>query len=765
MPARFKQLILIALIVLLTLSLGSVAEAQNSVLTPHKIVSLVYDDSGSMFLNAYGTMTRAQVANYAMQSFVSLMNTGDTLMITTMSNPTVSVPYVLTADRNALLDQLRAGDSSASTTPFMAVETAMNALKAQSGTASDEYWLVVITDGGFDMNTFGPSPSQALQAFSETPMPDGQTPKVVFMGIGNSAEQLSDAPGVMIYPKIQGNAGYSINGQEIVNTLNDIADQINGRTKLTDVQKVSDTVYRFTTKHDVFSLGILTQHTTSTLLSVKAVNGDSLNIAESYPLRIANSELYGADAQMFTGYAYRITANAGSIPANIYELTFDGPIDPALLTIMEEGGVRLGFQFSQNGTVLADLTKACVEDPLTVTCIGLDGSTPVVLSELLPADITQYQMVYSVNGEVRSTTLKPDMTIDLTMEEGLASFDAQATVTGYEPLTASTSFTPRQRYSASAQTRNQSEVNRIAMGWNAENAAEALVRKSEPDQACSAVVFTPLMIDEPMTAEQIAQSGMSCTLSGDLTGRISLAVQVNAEGQLVAAPYTQGFSLISPRLWDWLNCWWLPDGPLTVTLYCRGRALATGVVQVVMEPLWMTLLSYGGPILLLLLLLGYLFKLRFPRGASVAMVHAQETKDSIISDHAFWEVYPLRGSRIRALIPYMGSRFVLGGVVMQPGRRNFIQVFTRTLGSGAYFVHLQPGQVKPGMPFHHTFSADSIQHVTYNEERARQTTLLFPNYALVCPAGDGTAIVFLYLPKEKDEFSYSVHSGRYSQQP
>lgn len=765
MPARYKQFILIALIVLLVLSLGSVAEAQNSVLTPHKIVSLVYDDSGSMSAYVYGSISCNQIANYAIQSFISLMNNGDTLIITYMSSPEISWTYTLTTDRSYLLSQLRGHYMVAISTPFSTVETAMNALKAQSSTANDEYWLVIFTDGGFDTDLFGSSPSQSLQAFSETLMPDGQTPKVVFMGIGSTAEQLSDAPGVIVYPKASTYKNSPINGQEIVNTLNDIADQINGRTKLTDVQKVSETVYRFTTKNNVFSLGVLSQNTSSKLVTVKAVDGGDLNIAESYPLYIANSELYGANAQMFTGYAYRITENTGTILPGTYELTFDGPIEESLLTIMEEGGVQLGFQFSQNGAALSDLTQACVDEPLTVTCTGLDGSTPIVLSDLLPKGETQYQLVYSVNGDVRETTMTPDMTIDLTMEEGLASFDAQVTVTGYAPLTASTAFRPRQRYSASAQTRNQPQVNRIAMGLNAENASAALVSQSAPYQDCSAVVFTPLMIDQPMTAEQIAQSGMSCALTGDLTSRVLLDVHVNAEGQLVAAPYTQGFSLISPRLWDWLNCWWLPDGPLTVTLYCRGRVLASGIVQVIMEPLWMTLLSFGGPILLLLLLLGYLFKLRFPRGASVAMVRVQETKDSLIADSSSWEIYPLRGSWLRALIPYMGSRFMLGGVIMRPGRRNFIQVFTRTLGSGAYFVRLQPGQVNPGMTFHHTFNADNIQYVTYNEGRARQTTLLFPNYALVCPAGDGTAIVFLYLPRQKDEFSYTVQSGHYSQQP
>ena len=112
-----------------------------------KVVSIVYDDSTSM-------SDDWQYASYSMQNLIGLMNSQDELNVVKMSAPGLNVSIDLSDDRS------RKGDiksvenwSVKSGTPFTAVETAANWLKARKKSYGEsqtvEFWLVLITDGGF----------------------------------------------------------------------------------------------------------------------------------------------------------------------------------------------------------------------------------------------------------------------------------------------------------------------------------------------------------------------------------------------------------------------------------------------------------------------------------------------------------------------------------------------------------------------------------------------------------------------------------------
>ena len=125
------------------------AAADNSNSKVRRVISVVYDDSGSMFKEK---AARWANANYAMQSFCSMLNSEDELYITYMSDPNNAREIDL-SNVESEIENIRYHDK-AGNTPFKSVETAYNKLASLDGDFYDDdttqYWLVIISDGTFN---------------------------------------------------------------------------------------------------------------------------------------------------------------------------------------------------------------------------------------------------------------------------------------------------------------------------------------------------------------------------------------------------------------------------------------------------------------------------------------------------------------------------------------------------------------------------------------------------------------------------------------
>ncbi|KEK22264.1 vWA domain-containing protein [Bacillus gaemokensis] len=111
-----------------------------------RVVSLVYDDSGSMRNN-----DRWKYANYALQSLVALLDEKDRFSYVPMSRPTEANNVALTNEkRQTEINQIGAWKNYLNT-PFSAVETAMQSIKKEADiNGKREFWLIVLTDGAFN---------------------------------------------------------------------------------------------------------------------------------------------------------------------------------------------------------------------------------------------------------------------------------------------------------------------------------------------------------------------------------------------------------------------------------------------------------------------------------------------------------------------------------------------------------------------------------------------------------------------------------------
>jgi hypothetical protein len=158
MIGMYKRLVLMLVLLIFSFCIStSPANAKTDPRIPkNKIVVLVYDDSGSMWEQPGADSKMLPIdnwkyANYALQSFVALMDTQDQLKVVFMSSPKVTEPFELDEKLRQLgIEQIRAWNEKRST-PLHSLHTALNELN----TAADSYdhsdfWLIVLTDGIFN---------------------------------------------------------------------------------------------------------------------------------------------------------------------------------------------------------------------------------------------------------------------------------------------------------------------------------------------------------------------------------------------------------------------------------------------------------------------------------------------------------------------------------------------------------------------------------------------------------------------------------------
>lgn len=145
-----KILTFMLAIIMLVSSVSFNTYAADDDATIKRVVSIVYDDSGSMDKNdnwAY--------ASYSLQNLLALLSNNDEVNVVRMSSPSENYTLSLSTDanRNKSIKQVEQWKAIGNYTPFQAVDTAVKWLKDKNTQYENndlvEYWLIVITDGEF----------------------------------------------------------------------------------------------------------------------------------------------------------------------------------------------------------------------------------------------------------------------------------------------------------------------------------------------------------------------------------------------------------------------------------------------------------------------------------------------------------------------------------------------------------------------------------------------------------------------------------------
>lgn len=406
-----------------------------------KIVSVVYDDSGSMSGNKWA------FANYAMQSFCGMMNSEDKLFITYMSDTQTTSNYdPFTADLSSAgiqnsVDSIRNHTNSGST-PYDSIQIAMEKLQATGDdNPNTQYWLVIITDGVFD-NMSGMSEAQAknmlnsdLSRFVNLSMPNGTKPQVTFLSIGNQ----------VVSPDENANQGiftyHAETASDIIDTMSTMADKISGRTRLnkSDISQINTSTIRIESSIPLLNIVLFFQNSDATVVKTIVNNEQVVDVSRdihvSYP---GYSNLQGGINVI--GDSNRAMASG------TYEIIFDRAVSLDDFVVLFEPALEIRMQIYINGRELLDyseLSNLQEGDDLTVSCkIYEMGTDNEISSALLPPD-TSYHISITEDGNVKASSEDPSMTIDkYTLGNVETELFASVGIPGFIPIVVNLSFFP-----------------------------------------------------------------------------------------------------------------------------------------------------------------------------------------------------------------------------------------------------------------------------------------------------------------------------------
>lgn len=160
---------------------------------PDREINLVLDESGSMFRDENGPITLWSMAKYSLEVFAALLSPNDKLNVYRLSDygPNKSGPTLALAGSQSASErvaQVHDLPLMGGSTPWRAVTAASENLATSQAT---EKWLVVVTDGVFDApDGRGDVSPEEVETHLET-LAKETGARVAFMSIGDGAAEIS----------------------------------------------------------------------------------------------------------------------------------------------------------------------------------------------------------------------------------------------------------------------------------------------------------------------------------------------------------------------------------------------------------------------------------------------------------------------------------------------------------------------------------------------------------------------------------------------
>ena len=233
-----KKTVSIFLLIAMLAGLFSVAlptEAEAASVRNRKIVSVVYDDSGSM------SGEKWEYTSYAMQCFAAMLNKEDRLDITFMSTYNYGSFSVDTGKRAESVKKIRDHKDSGGT-PVQAVNTAFKTLNSvNDNNPNSQYWLIVMTDGQMS------GAEKTVNNIAEKTMPNGTKPRIVYLTLCDVGNQFTPT-----FNKSNIENRSAKTADEIISVISEIACDISGRYPVDpgDIKQVNDATVEVTSDLD-----------------------------------------------------------------------------------------------------------------------------------------------------------------------------------------------------------------------------------------------------------------------------------------------------------------------------------------------------------------------------------------------------------------------------------------------------------------------------------------------------------------------------------
>ncbi len=431
-------LTVLALTVLLMLLLGTAAAVSAESLYIKKVVSVVYDDSSSMYGDKWA------YANYAMQAFGGMLNSEDQLYITYMSHTQLSTNYNpeeinLSKDEiQGSVDSIR-GHSDSGSTPYDAVKTAFDKLESiKDENPNTQYWLVVITDGSFDEMASMPDKkrekflNEEFEGFAKTKMANGSTPQITFLAIGNSVQAPDNDPQNGIHVYKAKTAG------EIIGEMSKMADKISGRTRLegkdiTILNTADDeekSIVQISSSIPLLNIAVFVQESDANIES--AIYGKEIDIP------LTREALLGyPEYDDLVGGAYLLGDSQTVIGRGTYNITFNKKIEKEQIVILFEPALETRMTITVNGKKASDedLENLRPGDKISVSCKIYEMGTDNEISPSLLPPGTKFEIsVTEEDGSVEKKSGEDMVFSDYAVKAGKSEVKASVTIEGFKPI-------------------------------------------------------------------------------------------------------------------------------------------------------------------------------------------------------------------------------------------------------------------------------------------------------------------------------------------
>ena len=427
MKKRLFSLALVA-VLLLSLLVPVLPEVKAENKEPKRAISVVFDNSGSMYMSNYNDysgndeMTKAWCrATYAMEVFASMLNEGDVMEIHPMNPAYLNTegtgpmyvygdnPLVINGPQDAgkIRDLFLIVANGGAYTPLDSITAAYESLKKMS---ADEKYLVVLTDGARfyrSANSEAMSESETISVLTST-LGSIDDVKVMYLGMG-PANKPGGEDATHIYATAADTSNVLFELTKMCNTifgrdaLPNVTDSMN-----IDVSMKKVIVFAQGKGADNVTLGSF-QSQSQVKVAPSQRGIDPNGAGDSYdPIPyggIVDNDLGG------------VIATFGKIPAGSYPVSVGGSYDA--IEIYYEPDVRLQLQFTDEAGNPVD-PQDCHADTYTLSWYMVDNQTgQKTTSSLLGTpeyNINLY--LKDKNGNSKPIPQAQDNQVQLTLEAG-----------------------------------------------------------------------------------------------------------------------------------------------------------------------------------------------------------------------------------------------------------------------------------------------------------------------------------------------------------
>ena len=421
MLRKVTSVICVLCILLTSFAIATPVYAETTAVRARKMVSVVYDDSGSM------EGDRWVYANYATQALIALLDESDELYITYMSEPDKAYKKSLKNIENTIDDMGNWSQSSG--TPGESIDTAKKALdNISEKDESVQFWLVVMTDGDITFDS-GTTTQSKLDSYKGDKMSNGSALNVVYLRMGVSSVDIQDDKSNGLYEfKAE-------NDKDIGPAIFDMASLVSGRIDVENLKQIDDKTISFSSKLPAYSFSFLVHQSHA---KVESVTSNELSLKIDRNVGLNAKDPFGETTLTQYGSAGMASLKNSSgvyqvLQSGTYIVKFSESVNIKDLLVQYEPAIGLKMDVFKDNNVVDDTDKLSLDDEIGV-CIKpvISGTDTEIPMEHFPNGTT-WSIEYIVDGNVVDSASGTELNA-VKLKKGENVIRGYLQLPGYSPL-------------------------------------------------------------------------------------------------------------------------------------------------------------------------------------------------------------------------------------------------------------------------------------------------------------------------------------------